>query len=130
MLCSRLCHDLVGPSGAIHNGIKFMGEDGGADAAALSLVAASATELNNRLALHRVAFGLTGGSRQAMTLQETMELANGVMASHRGELDWRIEPCEGDDRVQSLPADEIRLILSLLLIGRDVLPRSGTLRVR
>lgn len=129
LLCSRLCHDLVGSSGAIHNGIELMSEDGGTDPAALSLIAASATHLNNRLAFYRVAFGLGGGG-PTMTLDAAKALVLGVIASHRVEVDWRIEPRKRDGRNQSLLADEIRLVLGLVLIGADALPRGGTLRVR
>ena len=130
LLCSRLCHDLVGPSGAIHNGIEFMSEDGGADAAALSLVAASATELNNRLAFYRLAFGLAGGAHQTMTLQEAADCARGVMASLRVTLDWRVDMGAEGDRIEYLPVDDIRLILGQVLIGKDALPRGGTVSVR
>jgi len=130
LLCSPLCHDLVGSSGAIHNDIELMSEGGGADPAALPLVAASAKHLNNRLAFYRVAFGLGSGGAPTMTLDATKKLVFAVIASHRVEVDWRIEPSEGDDRNQSLPVDEIRLVLGLSLIGADALPRGGILRAR
>lgn len=130
LLCSRLCHDLAGPSGAVHNGVEFMSENGGAEASAVSLIEASASQLNNRLAFYRVAFGLGGGGHQAMTLEEAARLARGAVASHRIELDWQNESGEGGDRLQSLPLDEIRLMLDLILIGSEALPRGGTLGVR
>lgn len=130
LLCSRLCHDLAGPSGAIHNGIELMSEDAAADPAALSLVAGSSTNLNSRLAFYRLTFGLGGGSERTMALAEAKELARGVIANHRMELDWPTEPSEGDDGKQCFAVDEIRLTLGLVLIGADALPRGGKLRVR
>lgn len=130
LLCSRLCHDLVGSSGAIHNGIELISEEGGADAAALSLVAASSGHLNNRLAFYRVAFGLSGGANRTMTVTEARDLANGVIASTRVELDWRTDALHGNGEELSFPVDEIRLALCLVLIGADALPKGGTLSVR
>lgn len=124
LLCSRLCHDLAGAAGAIHNGIELMSDDVGADPAALSLVATSATRLNNRLAFYRVAFGLGGGVDAAMTMSEARTLAGGALEGRPVELDWRSEP------TQALPLDVIRLILVLVSIGADALARGGTLRVR
>lgn len=129
LLCSRLCHDLAGSSGAIHNGIELMGDGAGADPAALSLVAASAAHLNNRLAFYRVAFGLGGGER-TMTLDDARTLARDGITSQRVELDWRIEPGDEAETMRSVSIDGVRLALVLVLIGADALPRGGTLRVR
>ncbi len=134
LLCSRLCHDLAGASGAIHNGVELLSEDEGADPAALSLIAASAQHLNNRLAFYRVAFGLGGGAGRTMTVDEAKALAGGVLASPRVHLDWRIE-CGAERGTEfnanrAFPADEMRLALILVLIGADALPRGGTLNVR
>ena len=130
LLCSRLCHDLAGSSGAIHNGIELMSEQGGADATALSLIAASSANLKNRIAFYRVAFGLSGGANRMMTLSEARDLASGVIAGPRVQLDWRTEALDGTGERLSFPLDEIRLALGLVLIGADALPTGGTLRVR
>ncbi len=130
LLSSRLCHDLAGASGAIHNGIELMSEEGGADAAALSLIATSSAHLNNRLAFYRVAFGLSGGANRMMSVAEARDLATGVIPSTRLELDWRTDALHGNGEGLSFPVDEIRLGLGLVLIGADALPKGGTLRVR
>jgi histidine phosphotransferase ChpT len=130
LLCSRLCHDLVGSSGAIHNGIELMSEQDGADAAALSLIAASSAHLNNRLAFYRVAFGLSGGANRMMTLAEARDLANGVIAGPRVEWDWRTDAPDGVGERLSFPMDEIRLALGLVLVGADALLKGGALCVR
>ena len=65
-----------------------------------------------------------------MTLAEARELARGVIASNRVELDWRIDARGGNGERVSFPVDEIRLLLGLVLIGADALPRGGTLCVR
>ena len=61
LLSSRLCHDLVGPAGAVHNGIELYEEMGpGEGADALKMVAASVEQLSARLGFFRLAFGLGG----------------------------------------------------------------------
>ncbi len=130
LLCSRLCHDMAGASGAIHNGVELMTEEGGADPAALSLIATSSEHLNNRLAFFRVAFGLGGGVDRMMTLDEAADLARGAIENNRVKLDWRSDPRGAGAEPPSFPADQVRLLLGLALLGADALPRGGTLRVR
>ena len=59
LLCSRLCHDLVGPAGAVNAGLE-LAEDGDLDGDALDLVTSSAAEITRRLAFFRIAFGAAG----------------------------------------------------------------------
>lgn len=59
LLCSRLCHDLVSPVGAISNGVELLTEMG-PDAEALTLVGQSAQAAANRLKFYRVAYGAAG----------------------------------------------------------------------
>ncbi|HJN25085.1 MAG TPA: hypothetical protein QGG18_05240, partial [Rhodospirillales bacterium] len=59
LLSSRLCHDLAGPAGAVHNGMELvdeMGVDEGGDA--LKMVFTSVEQLSARLGFFRMAFGL------------------------------------------------------------------------
>ena len=67
LLCSRLCHDLVGPAGAVNAGLE-LAEDGDLDGDALDLVTSSAAEVTRRLAFFRIAFGArNAGRRQGRT---------------------------------------------------------------
>ena len=65
LLCSRLCHDLVGPAGAVNAGLE-LAEDGDLDGDALDLVTSSAAEVTRRLAFFRIAFGAAGGKASAV----------------------------------------------------------------
>ena len=69
LLSSRLCHDLVGPIGAVNTGLELMEEDSDDDGAALGLMARSAAEAIRRLAFYRMAFGL-GGAGGGAALDE------------------------------------------------------------
>ena len=63
LLCFRLCHDIIGPIGAINNGIEILSGEDDADmrAQTIDLMSYSAGEASNRVQFYRVAFGASGG---------------------------------------------------------------------
>lgn len=128
MLCARLCHDLMGPAGAINVGLEFLSEDKAETQETLELVAASARQVRARLAFFRTAFGMASAQRAA-DLTEVRALIEAFLKGSRVALEWR--PCErplkGVAFVNS--GDLARLLLCLVLVARDWLPRGGTLAI-
>ena len=127
-ICSRLCHDLVGPSGAIHNGMELLEESGlagGGDA--LALVSSSVGQMSARLAFFRTAFGLGGLSGRSPAIVEAHDLAAGFLGGGRVSLDWPIDTSSGV--APSLPIPAAKLLLNLILVAIDTLPRGGSLAV-
>ncbi|MBK8907489.1 MAG: hypothetical protein IPM60_06210 [Rhodospirillales bacterium] len=124
LLVSRLCHDLVGPAGALANGVDLLKELGG-DGEIVDLIAASAGRLAHQLDFFRVAFGLRGGDDPHSGWDEARRLAAGIVDGTRIGIDW--PDGAGDAPV---PAAALRLVLCLVLVARDALPRSGTITVR
>src|SRR5947199_298133 len=62
LLASRLCHDLIGPVGAIGNGLELLAEESSRFAGeTVTLVTRSAERTAAMLALFRAAFGASGG---------------------------------------------------------------------
>jgi histidine phosphotransferase ChpT len=129
LMCSRLCHDLVGPAGAVNAGVEFLDEANGHDAGALALVASSGRQVTRRLAFFRVAFGLAGGADGALSLAEARGLAEGMLAGGRVELDWPLTGAGADTRVPR-PLDTVRLVLCQVLLAAGALPRGGGVEVR
>lgn len=126
LLCSRLCHDLAGLVGAVNNGIELIEDMGGdPDAEAMGLIAASARELGRRLRYHRVAFGLTPGT--ANSAGEVHDLAKGLLNGGKIALDWTLSEAEAGLRFTD-PAT--KLLLNLILLGVEALPRGGAVAVR
>ncbi len=123
LLASRLCHDLVGPIGAVNNGMELLeDEDLGMSDDAIQLSASSARQAANILQFYRLAYGMSGG-RIGGDLGDLRELATGYLASGKTTLDWTMA---------GLPAGEMpeglgKLLLNLIVLGEECLPRGGTL---
>jgi histidine phosphotransferase ChpT len=117
LVCSRLCHDLVGPAGAVANGLELM-TDPAMAAEALKLTQTTSAQLNRRLAFYRRAYG-TGDQ---LTWDEAYEIAAGLLQGGRHELDWRGTAPQGG-------AAANRLALNMLLCAMDATPMGARLNV-
>lgn len=128
MLCARLCHDLMGPAGAINVGLEFLSDDKAETQETLELIAASARQVRARLAFFRTAFAMASAERTA-GLAEARALIEAFLQGGRVGLQWRT--CErslkGVAFVNS--CDLARLLLCLVLVAREWLPRGGTLAI-
>ncbi len=126
-LCSRICHDLIGPVGAVNAGMELLSDLSVADDEALGLVADSAGQITRRLAYYRVAFGAGGGSGPR-ALTEARKLALDLMAGGKVTLDW---PDDGDGTTGSpVTGGGVKLLMNMVLLAIDSLPRGGTVAVR
>lgn len=129
LLCSRVCHDLIGPASAINAGEELIREDDGSDfGEAHELIAQSARQLAARLAFYRMAFGFGGGTEAVLTLEQARSAIAAFLAGSRVQLDW---PANGDAVVNRcvFPCDMMRLLLCLVLIAVESLPRGGKLQL-
>lgn len=123
LLCSRLCHDLAGLTGAIANGADLVAESStGADAEALALIGQSARQTNARIAFFRVAFG---ANAPAETLANVFALAEGMLAGSP----VRLAPLSGAAARARLAPDGVRMVLALVMVGAGVLPRGGMVTI-
>jgi len=127
MLCSRLCHDLISPVGAINSGLELISEFGGEpDDEAMGLINGSATQAAGKLQFFRVAYGLAGGGT-GLALPAAAEAASILVGGGRTSLDW---PVTEQPEVPALPGDSLKLLLNMILLAAEALPRGGSLRVR
>ena len=129
LLCSRLCHDLIGPVTAINNGIELITEFGDEmRGEAMSLMADSAREGSRRLQFYRVAFGFGGDAPGGgVGLGDARARALDLLADGRITLDW---PEIGAPSDLGLPRGGVKLLLNLILVGVEALAGSGTVSVR
>ena len=123
MLSSRICHDLVGPIGALGNGVEYLSgrvDDSTRDHAA-RVIADSVRQAAARLQFYRAAFGVGGSISDSVRLSELRDMTAALMDGGRVQLDW--EP--GEDEIARGP---MRILMNLILIGVEALPRGGVLR--
>ena len=121
LLCSRLCHDLVGPSGGINAGIELMAEDG-SDGSALDLIGKSAEQMSRCLAFFRIAFGFASGEG-ATDVDEVRALASGWLDGGKVRLDWPAT------KKADLPVGGVKVVLNMILMAAESLPRGGDLQI-
>lgn len=122
LLCARLCHDLVGPVGAVVNGVELLtdaDDDEELREQSIALIGDSATELSARLRFFRIAFGSSGGDAP-MSQEELTSIVGPVLQGRRIAL--AVEGAE-----HGVGRTALRLLFTLILIGADCLPRGGRL---
>jgi histidine phosphotransferase ChpT len=125
LLCSRLCHDLMSPVGALNNGIELLADEQDPDMRekCLELLADSARASANKLKFFRIAFGAGGGFGEAIDTAEAEAALHGVFGPERRiELGWMVS---GD----KLPKGAVKLLLNVALLAGDALVRGGRLDV-
>ena len=125
LLCSRLCHDLMSPVGALNNGIELLADETDPDMRekCLELLADSARASANKLKFFRLAFGAAGGFGESVDTHEAQAALEGVFGPERRiELGWVVS--EG-----KLPKGAVKLLLNLSLLAGDALVRGGRLDV-
>lgn len=128
LLCSRLCHDIVSPIGAVNAGLELLEEAADDDGRALDLIATSAAEAARRLAFYRVAFGLGAGVAGPAPMQEARGLAAGFLQGAKATLDWPADA--GSTPEGAVAPDAVKVVLNMVLIASESLPRGGTIGVK
>lgn len=125
LLCSRLCHDLMSPVGALNNGIELLADETDPDMRekCMELLADSARATANKLKFFRLAFGAGGGFADEIDAREAHAVLEGLFgAEGKVELGWAV-----DDH--KLPKGAIKLLLNIALLAGDALVRGGRLDV-
>ena len=128
LLCTRLCHDLTGPIGAVNNGAEFLSEDGASmQAQAIELITSSAFSAVTRLQFYRMAYGKVKDQGEA-NLSEKQKIANDYFTGTKITLDW--PDSHTDAAGVSISIKMSRLIFNLLIVASSTLIRGGTIAVR
>ena len=125
LLCSRLCHDLLSPVGAMNNGIELLADEQDSEMRerCLELLTESARASANKLKFFRLAFGAGGGFGDDVDTREARSAIEGLYGPEkRIELGWVV----AGDR---LPKGAVKLLLNLAMIAGDALVRGGRLDV-
>src|SRR6202140_2603550 len=110
LLCSRVCHDLISPVGAIVNGLEVLEED--KDEAtktfALDLIKKSARQASARLQFCRLAFGAAGSAGAQIDLGDAEKVTRGLIEDEKVKLTWHAPRA-------LMPKNYVKLLLNMLL---------------
>jgi histidine phosphotransferase ChpT len=125
LLCSRLCHDLLSPVGALNNGIELLADEHDPEmrARCLDLLAESARASANKLKFFRLAFGAAGGFADEVDSREARAAIDGRFGGDdRIRLGWMVfEP--------TMSKAALKVLLNIVLIAGDSLVRGGSLDI-
>ncbi|ESZ29037.1 histidine phosphotransferase family protein [Mesorhizobium sp. L2C084A000] len=121
LLCSRVCHDIISPVGAINNGLELL-DEGGADEDAMKLIRQSARNASARLQFARIAFGAAGSAGMLIDTGDAEAVAIAFLKNEKPELTWN-----GPRAL--LPKNKVKLLLNLILVANAAIPRGGKLSV-
>lgn len=125
LLCSRLCHDLLSPVGALNNGLELLADEHDPEMRqrCLELLSESARASANKLKFFRLAFGAAGGFGETIDAREARAAIEGLFGdNHRVKIGWLVEAAQ-------LPKPAIKVMLNLALIAGDALVRGGQLDI-
>jgi histidine phosphotransferase ChpT len=124
LLCSRVCHDVISPVGAIINGLEVLDDEDDAEmrTVAMELIKKSAAAASARLQFCRLAFGAAGSLTAAIDTGDAENAARAVIANDRTTLRW-------DAPRRLAPKNSVKLLLNLCLVAAGAAPRGGVVIV-
>jgi histidine phosphotransferase ChpT len=124
LLCSRVCHDVISPVGAIVNGLEVLEEEKDAEmrSFAIELIKKSARTASARLQFCRLAFGAAGSAGASIDTGDAENVARGLLGDEKTKVVWNAP------RVL-MPKNKVKLVLNMCLIAGAAVPRGGTIEV-
>ena len=124
LLCSRVCHDLISPVGAIVNGIEVLEEEKGEATKefALDLIKRSAATASAKLQFCRIAFGAAGSAGARIDLGDAEKVTRGFMEDDKTKIAWNLPRA-------LLAKNRVKLLLNMLVIAGQAIPRGGNITV-
>lgn len=125
LLCSRVCHDVISPVGAIANGLELIDDpetDADMKKTAMEMVKSSARTATAKLKFCRIAFGASGSAGALIDMSEAGEVARDFMGDDKAKLEWNVPR-------ENRPKQEVKLLLNMLLMAITGIPRGGVVTV-
>src|SRR5579862_2060301 len=124
LLCSRVCHDLISPVGAIVNGLEVLDEDKDEETKvfALELIKKSAQQASAKLQFCRLAFGAAGSAGAQIETGDAERVARGLIEDGKTTIAWNLPR-------ELAPKNRVKLLLNMIVVGAGAIPRGGTLTV-
>ena len=124
LLCSRVCHDVISPVGAIANGLEVLEDEDDKEMRqiAYDLITQSAKAASAKLQFCRMAFGAAGSMGSRLDLGEAGEVTKLFIGDEKITLYWKAAH-------EQRPKSEVKLLLNMVLMGMSSIPRGGDIIV-
>jgi histidine phosphotransferase ChpT len=124
LISSKICHDVIGPVGAIYNGLEILDEDDNVDAKsyALDVIRNVTEQASAKLQFARFAFGAAGSAGAMIELGMAEQISRGFIGNGKHKLIWKGPP-------GYMAKDRVKLLLNLVAVAVTALPRGGEIEV-
>lgn len=121
LMCSRFCHDLAAPLGAIAIGLEMLPEDNEPDSPQ-KILKYSIQSAVNKLELMRCLSGYATATHKP-TLAEACQVIEKSIDPEKHTFTFMADPST------EISGEPVRLLLALMIIALDALPRGGEITV-
>ena len=120
LISSKICHDVINPVGAIHNGLEILDEDNDAESNqyALTMIRNVTAQASARLEFARFAYGAAGSAGAVIDLGMAERVSQGFVGNTKHKLIWRGAP-------GYMAKDKVKLLLNMIASAMSALPRGG-----
>lgn len=124
LISSKICHDVINPVGAIHNGLEILDEDSNAEAQryALEMIRNVTAQASARLQFARFAYGAAGSAGAMIDLGMAAQVSQGFVGTGKHKLVW-------PNAAGTMSKDRVKLLLNLISAAMTALPRGGEIVV-
>ncbi len=122
LVSSRICHDVVGPVGAIFNGLEVLEDDDDEQVKqyAMDVIRRNTKNAWARLEFARLAFGAAGSAGTDIPFNKIQDLANAIL-EEKHKVEWKSEH-------DFMPKGYAKLILNLVVVAVAAIPRGGVIQ--
>lgn len=124
LVASKVCHDIVSPMSMLMQGVEMLrdADPSGRNAEAIGLIEQCMTKAFARLDFYRQAVADGMGTEGEAKLVEARATAERLYSTVKPSLDWTVDDV-------AAPRVGLKIVLNLLFIAADCLPKGGTVRV-
>ncbi len=124
LISSKICHDVIGPVGAIYNGLEVLDEDNDEDsrAYALDVIRSFTEQASAKLQFARFAFGAAGSAGSVIDLSNAEAITRGFFGTGKQQLTWHVPPGH-------MGKDYVKLLLNMIAVAQTALPHGGDIAV-
>ena len=124
LMCSKICHDLISPVGALSNGIEVLADDDDPEMRehAMTLLETSAAQATAKLKFARLAYGSSGSKGIEIDLREAEAAIRELLGGKKINIRWEAPAVPVDK-------DVVKVLVNLANAACDTIPRGGDLKI-